>query len=182
LLYIAPTSSRLKKQSPRRKGDPSEGDCAINAKRRVTRLRIAHKSAVLTRGGQTTPKAVRPGLASTVNNDRSEEKKAHSSRKKPTCKPKQDKTIVPKPKSAESSICYTCRAKGHLGKGCPNGYTPQSNLVLYDFHKLRNDKIDTCTMRMISSPQTSTRAIWVPKHLVTNLVGPNKCWVPRSAC
>jgi hypothetical protein len=32
-----------------------------------------------------------------------------------------------------------------LGKDCLNGNTPQSNLVHYDFHKLRNDKVDTCT-------------------------------------
>jgi hypothetical protein len=63
-----------------------------------------------------------------------------------------------------------------------NGNTPQSNLVYYEFHKLKNDKINTCTMRMISSPQVRTRVIWVPKHLVTNLVGPNKCWVPKSVC
>jgi hypothetical protein len=69
-----------------------------------------------------------------------------------------------------------------LGKDCLNGNTPQSNLVHHEFHKLRNDKIDTCTMRMITSPQVSTREIWVPKHLVTNLVGRNKCWVPKSAC
>jgi hypothetical protein len=25
------------------------------------------------------------------------------------------------------------------------------------------------------------RAIWVPKHLVTNPIGPNKCWVPWNA-
>jgi hypothetical protein len=85
-------------------------------------------------------------------------------------------------KSAKSRICYTCRKKGHLGEDCPNGNTPQSNLVHYEFHKLRNDKIDTCNMRMISSPQVSTRAIWVPKHLMTNLVRPNKRWVPKSAC
>jgi hypothetical protein len=33
----------------------------------------------------------------------------------------------------------------------------------------------------ISSPRYSMRAIWVPKHLVTNPIGPNKCWVPRNA-
>jgi hypothetical protein len=154
----------------------------IYAKRRVTWLRIAHKPVVLTRGGLTAPKAVRPGLASTMKNHRSEEKKAHPSIKKPSCKPTQDKQMDLKPRSEKSHICYTCREKGHLGKDCPNGNTPQSTLVHYDFHKLRNDKVGTCTMRMISSPQITTRAIWVPKHIVTNLVGPNKCWVPKSAC
>jgi hypothetical protein len=26
------------------------------------------------------------------------------------------------------------------------------------------------------------RDIWVPKNLVTNPMGLNKCWVPRNAC
>jgi hypothetical protein len=68
-----------------------------------------------------------------------------------------------------------------MGKDWPNGSIPKSKLVHYDFNKLRNDKNDTCAIREISSPQTSMRAIWVPKNLVTNLVGPNKCWVPRNA-
>jgi hypothetical protein len=68
-----------------------------------------------------------------------------------------------------------------LGKDCPNGNIPKSNLVHYDFHKLKNDKNRTCAMREISSPHCSMRAIWVPKHFVTNPIGPNKCWVPRNA-
>jgi hypothetical protein len=82
----------------------------------------------------------------------------------------------------KSRIFYECHKKGHMGKDCPNGNIPKSNLVHYDFRNLRNDKSGTCAMREISSPQTSMRAIWVPKHLVANLVGPNKCWVPRNAC
>jgi hypothetical protein len=39
-----------------------------------------------------------------------------------------------------------------------------------------NDKNGTCAMREISSSQIRMRAIWVPKNLVTNLVGPNNCW------
>jgi hypothetical protein len=76
-LHIAPPSSRLKKQSPRREEDQPEGDRAMYAKRRVTRLQIAHKLVVLTRGGLTAPKVVRPGMASTMKNHRSEEKKTH---------------------------------------------------------------------------------------------------------
>jgi hypothetical protein len=81
----------------------------------------------------------------------------------------------------KSRICYECRQKGHMGKDCPNGNIPKSNLVHYDFYKLRNDKNGTCAIREISSPRYSMRAIWVPKHLVTNLIGTNKCWVPRNA-
>jgi hypothetical protein len=68
-----------------------------------------------------------------------------------------------------------------MGKDCPNGNIPKSNLVHYDFHKLRNDKNGTCAMRKISSPHCSMRAIWVPKHLVTDPLGPNKYWVRRNA-
>jgi hypothetical protein len=117
-----------------------------------------------------------------MKNHRSEEKKAHPSSKKPLCKPRQERQMDPMPRSAKGRICYTCREKGHLGNDCPNGNTPQSNFVHYDFHKVRNDKVGICTMRLICSPQVSTRAIWVPKHIVTNLVGPNKRWVPKSAC
>jgi hypothetical protein len=111
-------------------------------------------------------------VTSTMKNHRNEEKKTHPSRKKPSCKPIQDKQMDPKPRSAKSRICYTCRKKGHLGNDCPNGNTPQSNLVHYESHKLRNDKIDTCTMRMISSPQVSTRVIWVPNILWLTLKDP----------
>jgi hypothetical protein len=76
-------------------------------------------------------------------------------------------------------ICYECRQKGHMGKDCPNCNIPKSNLVHYDFSKIRNDKNAACAMREISAPQTSVRAIWVPKNLVANLGGPNKCWVPK---
>jgi hypothetical protein len=33
---------------------------------------------------------------------------------------------------------------------------------------------------MISSPCDSSRAIWIPKHLLTNLKGPNKqAWITK---
>ena len=83
---------------------------------------------------------------------------------------------------AKHCTCYTCREKGHLGKDCPKGNSPNSNLVNYDFAKLRKDKAGTCAIRVIDSPRTSIRTIWVPKHLVTNFDGPNKVWVPKGFC
>jgi hypothetical protein len=59
----------------------------------------------------------------------------------------------------KSHICYECHQKGHTGKDCPNGNIPKSNLVYYDFRKLRNDKNGTCAMREISSPQSIMRVI-----------------------
>ena len=83
---------------------------------------------------------------------------------------------------AKHSTSYTCRGKGYFCKHCPKGNAQISNLVHYDFTKLRKDQTGTCAIRVINSPRTSIRAIWVPKHFVTNLDGPNKVWVPKGAC
>ena len=69
-----------------------------------------------------------------------------------------------------------------MGKDCPNGNELNSNLVHYDFAKLRKDQTGTCAIRVIDTSRTSTRAILVPKHLVANLSGPNKVWVPKGTC
>jgi hypothetical protein len=105
-----------------------------------------------------------------------------------------DSKVMPKLKRVQSSkdvvesrkakhcTCYTCREKGHLGKDCPKDNPQISNLVHYDFTKLRKDQAGTCAIRVIKSPRTSIRAIWVPKHLLTNLDEPNKVWIPKSTC
>jgi hypothetical protein len=76
--------------------------------------------------------------------------------------------------------CYTCRDKGHLSKDCPKTQT--------FIHKIVNDnithlgtKIDTSTIKVVSSPCDSHHSIWVPKHLLTNHEGPNKAWVSKLA-
>ena len=60
---------------------------------------------------------------------------------------------------AKHHTCYTCREKGHLGKDCPKSKSSNSNLIHYDFTKLRKDKAGTCAIGMINSPRTSIRAI-----------------------
>jgi len=78
-------------------------------------------------------------------------------------------------------ICYTCRAKGHMSKDCPNGNVLNSKLVQYDFARLGRDKMSTYATKVIQSPNASIRAIWVPKSIVINVVGSNKSWTPKNA-
>ncbi len=75
-------------------------------------------------------------------------------------------------------ICYTCRDKGHLSKDCPKTQTFIHKVVNNNISHMES-KNDTSTIKMVSSPCNSSRAIWVPKHLLTNLEGPNKVWVPK---
>jgi hypothetical protein len=82
----------------------------------------------------------------------------------------------------KSRIFYTCRSKGHESNDCPNDNISKSKLVDYAFSRLRDDKNGIFATRVISSPQTSIRAIWIPKSLVTNPKGPNMVWVPKRAC
>ena len=55
-----------------------------------------------------------------------------------------------------------------------------SKLVQYDFAKLGKDKMSTYATKVIKSPNVSIRAIWVPKSIVTNIVGSIKNWAPMK--
>jgi hypothetical protein len=87
-----------------------------------------------------------------------------------------------KSKDKESRIkhqtCYTCCGKCHLSKDYPRTQTFIHTVVNNISHV--EPKNDTNTIKMISSPSDSSRAIWVPKHLLTNHEGPNKAWVPKQ--
>jgi hypothetical protein len=85
-----------------------------------------------------------------------------------------------KHKEHQGRICYNCRRKGHLSYDCPNGNTPKPNTFGYD-NMPRRTTNGASTSKMMCSPQTSTKAIWVPKYLLTNSKGPNKNWLPKCA-
>ena len=75
-------------------------------------------------------------------------------------------------------ICYNCREKGHLFKVCPKGKTPKPNLSIHS-NMLRRPKFDSCARKVMSSPHSRTKAIWVPTSLLANLDGPIMRWVPK---
>jgi len=81
----------------------------------------------------------------------------------------------------KNKICYTCRQKGHLGKDCPKGENHKPKLVHSNVVKYSWNSNDPCATTVVVSPRTSTKAIWVPKSLFSNIVGPNTCWVPKRA-
>jgi uncharacterized protein with gpF-like domain len=75
---------------------------------------------------------------------------------------------------------YTCRDKCHLSKDYPKTQSFIYNAIKANISHLR-PKNDTSTIKLINSPCDSPRGIWVPKHLLANLEGPNKAWVPTLA-
>jgi hypothetical protein len=76
--------------------------------------------------------------------------------------------------------CYTCCDKGHLSKDCPKTQTLIHKVVNNDMSHVKS-KNDISTIKMISSPCDSHRAIWVPKLSLTNHEGPNKAWLSKLA-
>jgi hypothetical protein len=77
-------------------------------------------------------------------------------------------------------VSHTCRDKGHLSKDYPKTQT-FINKVVNDNISHVELKNDTSTIKIISLPCDSPHVIWVPKHLLTNIEGPNKAWVPKVA-
>jgi len=82
--------------------------------------------------------------------------------------------------SNKDRIWYNCRRKGHLSYDCPNGNMPKPNAYVFN-DKLRRTTNGSITRQARYSSHASTRATWVPKHIATNSIGPNKSWVPKCA-
>jgi uncharacterized small protein (DUF1192 family) len=80
----------------------------------------------------------------------------------------------------EDRLSYICQKKGHLCKDCPIGNYPAHSLSI-DSYITRQPKIATCARKVISLPSASTKDIWVPRSLLTNLDGPIKRWGPKYA-
>jgi hypothetical protein len=75
-------------------------------------------------------------------------------------------------------ICHTCHDKGHLSNNYPKTQTFTHKVIKVNISHVE-PKNDTSITKMISSSCNSPRAIWVPKHLLTNHEGPNKAGVPK---
>ena len=75
-----------------------------------------------------------------------------------------------KHRANKGRICYACRRTGHLSYECPNGNAPKPNTYVYN-DMLRKTTNVISTSKVTCSPQTSTKAIWVPKCAWVNDVG-----------
>jgi hypothetical protein len=78
-------------------------------------------------------------------------------------------------------ICYTCHRKGHFGKDCPMDKNPKPSHFYNESKLLRMNSNDQCAMRVVESQRRGAKAIWLPKSMITNFLGPNACWVPKHA-
>jgi hypothetical protein len=91
-----------------------------------------------------------------------------------------NKQVKKKSSRHEDRLCYICRKKGHQCKDCPIGNYPAPNLSINSY-VTRQSKIATCARKVMSLPSASTKDIWVPRSLLTNLDGPIKRWGPKYA-
>jgi hypothetical protein len=102
----------------------------------------------------------------------------HISKNKSTKRQSKDKAS-----RINHQTCYSCCDKGHLSKDCPKTQTfihkVINNISLVEPKNVVEPKNETSTIKMISSPCDSPRAIWVPKRLLTKHEGPNNAWVPK---
>jgi hypothetical protein len=80
----------------------------------------------------------------------------------------------------EDRLCYICWKKGHQCKDCPIGNYPSPNLSINPY-VTRQPKTATCARKVMSLLSASTKDIWVPRSLTTNLNGPIKRWAPKYA-
>ncbi|KAK3136468.1 hypothetical protein QOZ80_5BG0435630 [Eleusine coracana subsp. coracana] len=111
-----------------------------------------------------------------ITNNDFESSKKRLTDKEATIK-KQDKKVSCMNKKC---ICYTCREKGHIGKNCPMGNIPNP-IPFHNHHLAKKARSGNIITNVVSSHNPNTKAIWVPKSLVTNILGPNVTWVPRNA-
>jgi hypothetical protein len=78
-------------------------------------------------------------------------------------------------------ICYTCRLKQHLSQDCLKGNKSDPKAANSTSNVYVKTNIFYDTRKVISSPNTSPKTIWVPKFLLTNLEGSNEILVPKLA-
>jgi hypothetical protein len=80
----------------------------------------------------------------------------------------------------EDRLCYICQKKGHLCEDCPIGNYSAPSLSI-DSYVTRQSKIGTCARKVMSLPSATSKEIWFPRSLLTNLDGPIKRWGPKYA-
>ena len=76
-------------------------------------------------------------------------------------------------KKEKSRCCYLCRGKGRFASSCTNG-TSSNPIIIDDVYSLGKDRVGNGFAKYVV-PQSGVKkfTIWVPKPIVTNLLGAN---------
>ena len=76
-------------------------------------------------------------------------------------------------KKSKSQCFYLCHEKGHLASSCTNG-TLSNPIIIDDAYSLRKDRVGNVFAKYVGTQSSVKKiTIWVPKPIVTNLLGPN---------
>ena len=78
-----------------------------------------------------------------------------------------------------SNEYYQCHNKGYLVKSSPKDNNPKPSSIHEDY-LLRKVGNGTMKATIANHSLVHEKAIWVPKHVVTNMRGPNTDWVPST--
>ena len=74
---------------------------------------------------------------------------------------------------------YQDHYKRSFVKSCLKGITPKPSSI-HDNNLLRKDENGTGKVTIANHSIIHAKAIWVPKHQLTNMRGPNGGWVPSK--
>ena len=76
-------------------------------------------------------------------------------------------------KKENSRCCYLCRGKGHFASSCTVGNL-SNPIIIDDVYSLGKDGIGNVFSKYVGTQiGVKKSTIWVPKPIVTNLLGPN---------
>src|SRR6185436_13631851 len=83
--------------------------------------------------------------------------------------------MVKKLEKGSTVICSKCHKEGHKSNKCPQ---PRKKLPDEKNKKKLNGKV--VAHKVGKKERSWNHSIWVPKDIITNMMGPQMVWVPKE--